>query len=245
MSSRDAWDIYRYADLAAFLARRGKYFPNKYEPRPVAKPDGRYIKPSHMDLRTAEEVRLPRKEVDYEKEQADTRSIFRPSGAYNPGAFDSQRRLPDLDPWGNYQFGLEIAKQGESPIEVAHFNECNGLKNACTPFEIVEGGMNGRTYKRPDRGKWENIVLKYSTSASTYLLAWRDNWLSSPNNWTERTKYGGSITLKDNYGNVLRRYVFKNAWPVSWEGPAFNGGSSDIAVETLEIAHDGLEIKDQ
>ena len=42
--------------------------------------------------------------------------------------------------------------------------------------------------------------------------------------------------------NEIRRYSFTNCWPVSWEGPQLNSGSSELAVETLEIAHEGLII---
>ncbi|MBW1687124.1 MAG: phage tail protein, partial [Deltaproteobacteria bacterium] len=128
------------------------------------------------------------------------------------------------------------------------FMECSGLKTASAVFEIEEGGMNGRTYKRPGVSKWENIVLKYATSASTFLLAWRDNWLTNTDNWKKRTTYSGAITLKSNKGgenDVIKRYEFKNAWPVSWEGPAFNSGGSELAIETLEIAHDGLRISNE
>jgi phage tail-like protein len=52
----------------------------------------------------------------------------------------------------------------------------------------------------------------------------------------------GSIALQNNKGEVVRRWSFKNAWPVSWEGPQLNSGSSELAIETLEIAHDGLTV---
>ena len=123
--------------------------------------------------------------------------------------------------------------------------ECSGLKTTATAFEIEEGGMNARTHKRPGFSKWENISLKYATSASTFLLGWRDDWVTSTDNWQKRTKYSGAITLRNNKGEVIKRYEFKNAWPVSWEGPAFNGGGSELAMETLEIAHDGLTLKNE
>lgn len=139
----------------------------------------------------------------------------------------------DLDPYGNYHFVLELDR-----TEVAHFMECTGLKSSCEVFEIEEGGMNGRSYKRPGRSKWENIVLRYASSASLRLLQWRDQFLQD--DFSKRMD--GSIALQNNKGEVVRRWSFKNAWPVSWEGPQLNSGSSELAIETLEIAHDGLTI---
>lgn len=147
----------------------------------------------------------------------------------------------DLDPYGSYYFALEISGSGGA-FEVAHFQECSGLKSSTAVFEIEEGGLNGRTHKRVGQSKWENIVLRYASSESTSLVEWRDKFLRDLFTGGERTKWSGAILLKNNKGDVVRRYSFSNAWPVSWEGPSFNSGSSDLAVESIEIAHDGLKI---
>ena len=141
----------------------------------------------------------------------------------------------DTDPYGNYYFALEI-----NSTEVAHFMECSGLKTTAEVFEIEEGGLNGRSHKRPGRSKWDNIVLRYASSTSTFLLEWRDRYLQDK--FAERKSTTGVIKLMNNAGEVLRRYEFVNAWPVSWEGPSLSSGSSELAVESLEIAHEGLTI---
>ena len=48
--------------------------------------------------------------------------------------------------------------------------------------------------------------------------------------------------MKNNAGSVVRRWHFKNAWPVSWEGPSLSASGSELSIETLEIAHDGLTV---
>ena len=165
-------------------------------------------------------------------------------GTYAPGYTDpdpNQERMASVaDPYGSYYFALELTIQGESPIEVAHFMECSGLKSSCAVYEIDEGGLNGRSHKRPGQSKWENIQFRFASSASTALLEWRDKFLTDQ--FDNRTKYSGSIALKNNAGEVMRRYHFTNAWPVAWEGPTLNAGSSELAIEMLEIAHDGLSI---
>lgn len=140
-----------------------------------------------------------------------------------------------LDPYGGHYFALEINGQ-----EVAHFLECSGLKTSSTVFEIEEGGLNGMTHKRPGQSRWDNIVLRFATNASQSLLEWRDKYLQDQ--FTSRPTNSGAIVLYDNAGNEIRRYSFTQAWPVSWEGPSLNAGSSELAVETLEIAHGGLLI---
>ena len=150
----------------------------------------------------------------------------------------------DLDPYGNFYFALEI-----NNVEVAHFSECSGLKTSTQVFEFEEGGLNGRTHKRVGQSKWENIVLRYATSASTFLLQWRDHFLQDK--FTDGYKFhdgaavSGSIVMRSNQGKVIRRFSFSEAWPVSWEGPSFNSGGSELAIETLEIAHNGLKISNE
>ena len=51
----------------------------------------------------------------------------------------------------------------------------------------------------------------------------------------------GSIVLLDRKGDEVARWNFVRAWPTKWNGPALNAEGSDIAIETLELAHEGLE----
>lgn len=138
-----------------------------------------------------------------------------------------------FDPFGNYFFALEINSE-----EVGSFMECSGLKTSSEVYEIHEGGLNGYAHKRPGQSKWENIVLRYATNFSTSLIEWRDKFLQDQFN----NRVTGSIKLMNNDGSVVRRYDFEGAWPVSWEGAGLNSGGSELAIETLEIAHTGLKI---
>lgn len=139
------------------------------------------------------------------------------------------------DPYAGHYFALEI-----NGNQVAHFLECSGLKSVATVFEIEEGGMNGMTHKRPGQSKWENIVLRYATNASLALLEWRDQFLRDQ--FSSREGNTGAVVLYDNAGKEIRRFSFQHCWPVSWEGPQLNAGSSELAVETLEIAHEGITV---
>ncbi len=140
-----------------------------------------------------------------------------------------------LDPYGAHYFALEL-----NGIEIAHFMEFSGIKTSSTVFEIEEGGVNGYTHKRPGQSKWENLVLKYASSASTQLLEFRDAF--NLDQFESRPTNSGAVIMYDNQGNEVRRYSFKRAWPVSWEGPSLNAGSSELAIETLELAHEGIEV---
>ena len=42
-------------------------------------------------------------------------------------------------------------------------------------------------------------------------------------------------------GTEKLRWNFREGWPTKWTGPSFNATGNEVAIETLEIAHEGLE----
>jgi phage tail-like protein len=42
-------------------------------------------------------------------------------------------------------------------------------------------------------------------------------------------------------GRGASRWNFVAGWPTKWTGPSFNATSNEVAIETLEIAHEGIE----
>ena len=51
----------------------------------------------------------------------------------------------------------------------------------------------------------------------------------------------GSIVLLDDTGEEKVRWNFREGWPTKWTAPTFNATGTDVAIETLEIAHEGME----
>lgn len=58
----------------------------------------------------------------------------------------------------------------------------------------------------------------------------------------ENKRFSGSIVLKNNKMQEMVRYTFQQAWVVSWEGPKLNSEGSNLAIETIEIAHHGVNV---
>ncbi len=50
----------------------------------------------------------------------------------------------------------------------------------------------------------------------------------------------GSIVLLDETGQEKVRWNFISGWPSKWTGPSFNATGNELAIETLEIVHEGL-----
>jgi phage tail-like protein len=139
------------------------------------------------------------------------------------------------DPEGNYIFALEI-----DGIEVAQFLECAGIKTQTEIFELQEGGMNHRVHKLPGQSRWDNLQLRYGVTRDVSLLKWRDEILQD--RWGADKRRNGSIVVKNNQMNVVRRYNFVGAWPVAWEGPSLSSSAAELAIEMIELAHHGITV---
>src|SRR5229473_1796180 len=56
------------------------------------------------------------------------------------------------------------------------------------------------------------------------------------------TRRDGLITLQNDLHIPFKVWRFKRGIPVKWTGPSMNANESRIAVEEIEIAHEGLEL---
>lgn len=137
-----------------------------------------------------------------------------------------------VDPYGSFDFLVEI-----DGITRASFQEASGFDSAIDVTEYREGGDNETLRKLPAKTRFSNVVLKWGTADDSDLYDWHMQWVKGD---PAATRKNGSIVLLDRQGNEKIRWNFVNAWPVKWTGPSFNAKGNDIAIETLEIAHEGL-----
>ncbi len=135
------------------------------------------------------------------------------------------------DPYKNFNFRVEI-----DGIAVAAFSEVSGLESETVVVEYRTGDSRV-TRKLPGVTKYPNLVLKRGLTLDLALWKWRKTVVDG-----RAERRNGSIILRDDAGKDMLRFNFFEGWPCKWEGPAFNAKGSEVAIETLEIAHEGLEI---
>lgn len=136
-----------------------------------------------------------------------------------------------VDPYLNYNFLVEIDK-----ITRAAFHECNGFDSTIDVVEHREGGDLTTPRKLPGMTKHSNIVLKRGLTDDRELYDWH---LAALRGKIERRN--GSIICLDRGGNEVARWNFREAWPAKYDGPDFTGEGNDVAIETFELAHEGVE----
>ncbi len=137
------------------------------------------------------------------------------------------------DPSPSFRFHVEI--QG---VQVARFSECSGLEFEQETFDYKEGGLNSRLHRLPGRFKFTNVTLKKGIATDGSSL-----W-----DWVQKTVKGPvethtvTITLYDLSGeNPLRSWTYQDAYPVKWSATALNAEQNAIAIETLILAHQGMD----
>ena len=134
------------------------------------------------------------------------------------------------DPYRAHGFIVEL-----DGIARAGFRECSGLDTSNDPVEYREG-IDGRTTRKlPGMTKYANLTLRWGTTDDVELWQWRQK---AADGLVERKN--GSIVLLDETGEEKLRWNFREAWPTKWTGPSFNATGSEVAIETLEIVHEGL-----
>jgi phage tail-like protein len=134
------------------------------------------------------------------------------------------------DPYRVYNFKVEI-----DGIDRAGFRECSGLDSAQDPIEYREGTDALTARKLPGMVKYSNLSLKWGISDDTEL--WE--WLTKSTEGNVERK-NGSIVLMDDAGDEKMRWNFRDGWPTKWTGASFNATGNEVAIETLEIAHEGI-----
>lgn len=136
-----------------------------------------------------------------------------------------------VDPYRNFSFLVEI-----DGITQAGFSDCSGFGASTDPMEYREGGDTKTVRKLPGLTKYTNITLKWGLTDSKELYNW---YRDVVNGKIERKS--GSIILLDLEGNEKVRWNFFDAWPTKWDGPDFTAKGNDVAIETLELAHEKVE----
>jgi phage tail-like protein len=139
-------------------------------------------------------------------------------------------RMARHDPYKAFNFRVEVDGM------TAAFTEVSGLESEVEVIDYREGGEETRVRKLPGLHKYAHIVLKRGITQDAQLWNWHKQVLDG-----NVHRRNGSVILLDDQGAEQVRWNFVNSWPCKYVGPTLNAKSSEVAIETLELAHEGLE----
>lgn len=131
------------------------------------------------------------------------------------------------------------------------FSECEGLDAELEIETYREGGANGSPHRFVTAGRFQNLILRRGIMTNTDIWDWHEQVLrgSAP-----QLRKNGLILLMDRGGPGLTGvgipgldripvagWVFKHGLPERLRGPRLNAKGNEIAIEALEISHEGLQ----
>ncbi len=119
------------------------------------------------------------------------------------------------------------------------FTEASGLSIDVQAIDYREGNSkNYQVTKMPGIPQFTNITLKRGILIADDEFS---QWLSTIKlNQVERRDITISL-LNENHEPIVTWDVLE-AWPCKYEGPSLNSTGNEVAVETLELCHEGLQI---
>jgi phage tail-like protein len=131
------------------------------------------------------------------------------------------------------------------------FSECQGLNCELETETYQEGGRNDAPHRLVKWAKPSNLVLKHGVTFNPGIWDWYAQVL---NGGTPQNRKNGMIMLLDRGGpglvggglpgldrTPIAVWTFQNGLPEKVQGPTLNAKGNEIAIETLEISHEGLQ----
>ncbi len=115
------------------------------------------------------------------------------------------------------------------------FSECSGLEMSLKTEEYREGGNNASVLRFATRVEWGNLTLKRGVGFGSQLWDWHYAFVEG-----HGRRRAGVIVLLDAARMPAAIWAFDRGLPVKYSGPALNAAQSSVAIESIEIAHEGL-----
>jgi phage tail-like protein len=140
-----------------------------------------------------------------------------------------------LDTSSALAVGLSLAQSAIFDVALGGFSECSGLEMSMEPEEYKEGGYNGTSRQFPNRVKWSKITLKRGFGTGTTLWDWHYGYVEG-----RGRRRDGMIVLLDSAHLPSQTWYFQRALPVRYQGPPMNAAQNAVAIESLELVHEGV-----
>lgn len=142
-----------------------------------------------------------------------------------------------------FRFRVALLQDGKLVCGGA-FSEVTGLEATMAPKKIVEGGRNWGEVMRAGPVTFSTVILKRGVTELHDAYAWFDA-VGRLANYASRLD--GIIEVMDALTTpekqVLMTWKLSSCMPVKFKGPDLSALSSQVAIEELHLAHQGLVLE--
>jgi phage tail-like protein len=130
---------------------------------------------------------------------------------------------------------LSVLKTAVFDVAAGGFSECTGLEMTLDVEEYREGGRNGETLQFPTRVRWSKITLKKGVGAGNTLWDWHYGFVTG-----QGKRRDGLIVLLNDLHLPAHIWHFRRGLPTRYTGPSMNAAQGAVAIESIEITHEGM-----
>jgi len=135
------------------------------------------------------------------------------------------------DPYIAFNFLVEI-----EGLLVGGFTEITGLQIETEVKDYREGGLNNYIHKLAGPTRYpSNLILKHGLTDIETLWNWHQDVMQGI-----IKRKNGTIYLLDRQRIPAMWWDFMEAYPVKWSGPELLANSNTVAIETIELVHNGI-----
>lgn len=144
--------------------------------------------------------------------------------------------IPRPNPYSAFNFQVTVGTNGPIP-----FQEVTGLDSENQTIDYREGtdAINA-VRKLQGLEKYPNVVCKRGIVGDLSLWQWRKEVRDATS--TVPPYRPVTIDLLDEKGDTVMTWTLTNAWCAKLTGPSLNAKGNEIAIETMELAHDRIDI---
>jgi phage tail-like protein len=132
-------------------------------------------------------------------------------------------------------------KWGDSQ-NTSSFSEVSGLTMEAEAIEYRGGADVALTVRKlPGLKKFGNVTLKRGivpAEAGNGLFDWYNTIQAG-----KVQRRAVTISLLNEERKPVMSWKVRDAWPVKIEGPGLNATGNEIAIESVELAHEGVEVQ--
>ena len=121
-------------------------------------------------------------------------------------------------------------------VAAGQFADVKGLGAELEVMTYAEGGVNDTVHQLPVRHSWGRITLSRGIVRDPGLWFWYLAGLSQ----SLGARRDGAIVLLTPSGIPAIAWTFRAGLAARWSGPELSAMQDAVAIESLEIAHEGL-----
>ncbi|QSB00832.1 phage tail protein [Methylomonas sp. EFPC1] len=148
-----------------------------------------------------------------------------------------------------FRFKVNLYNSDQSSLLCSgYFSEVTGFEATMEPKVINEGGHNWGEHHRCGPTKFAPIILKRGVTDINDLWSWFDITTSQANYgyrlsgeiivFGNPSVSGGNVT-----DNAVLVWKLNGVLPTKFKGPDLSATASQVAIEELQLVHQGLELQ--